>query len=121
MDKIRDLGPYISLLTTVLGYMDTKEHTYLEFSNETNIYTGGILADSNTYVQHEKTDSFLATFEVRTKVLYENIGKAYNVGAMLPYMNYIPKTLKDIIKEGDEYNGKIKGFNRASIWKTNSN
>lgn len=51
----------------------------------------------------------------------ENIGKAYNVGAMLPYMNYIPKTLKDIIKEGDEYNEKIKGFNRASIWKTNSN
>lgn len=76
MDKIRDLGPYLSLLTTVLGYIDTKKHSYLEFANETNIYTGGIIADCNTYLQHGKVDSFSATFELRTKVLYENIDKA---------------------------------------------
>lgn len=40
----------------------------------------------------------------------ENIGMAYNVGAMLPYIDYTPRTLKEIIEKGDEYNGKIKGL-----------
>ncbi|MDE7422077.1 MAG: insulinase family protein [Lachnospiraceae bacterium] len=101
MDKIRELGPYISLLNMVLGYMDTKEHSYLEFANETNIYTGGILADCNTYLQHGKVDSFTATFELRTKVLYENIGKAFALIREMIYETDFSdaKRLREIIAE----------------------
>lgn len=101
MDEIRDLGPYVSLLTTVLGYMNTKKHSYLEFANETNIYTGGILADCNTYVQHGQVDSFVATFEVRTKVLYENIGKAFGLMQEMIFETDFSdsKRLKEIISE----------------------
>lgn len=101
MDEVRELGPYISLLTTVLGYMDTKEHSYLEFANETNIYTGGILADCNTYVQHGKTDEFVSTFEVRTKVLYENIGKAFDLMREMVFETDFSdaKRLKEVISE----------------------
>ncbi|MBD5088519.1 MAG: insulinase family protein [Clostridiales bacterium] len=101
MDKIRELGPYISLLNMVLGYMDTKKHSYLEFANETNIYTGGILADCNTYLQHGKVDSFMATFELRTKVLYENIGKAFALIREMIYETDFSdaKRLREIIAE----------------------
>ena len=101
MDKIRELGPYISLLNMVLGYMDTKKHSYLEFANETNIYTGGILADCNTYLQHGKVDSFMANFELRTKVLYENIGKAFALIREMIYETDFSdaKRLREIIAE----------------------
>ena len=77
--ELKELAPYLSLLTTVLGYMNTEEHTYLEFSNETNIYTGGLLADINTYSQVGKKDEYKLTFELRTKVLYENVKKAMSL------------------------------------------
>lgn len=101
MDEVRDLRAYISLLTTVLGYMDTKKHSYLEFANETNIYTGGILADCNTYIQQGKTDDFVATFELRTKVLYENIGKAFSlIQEMIVETDFSDeKRLREIIEE----------------------
>ena len=76
ISDLKDLAPYISLLTTVLGYMDTKEHSYLEFSNETNMYTGGIIADASTYGIQGEADQFKATLEFRTKVLYDNLDKA---------------------------------------------
>lgn len=79
ISELTKLAPYLSLLTTALGYMNTEAHTYLEFSNETNIYTGGLLADTNTYSQVGKKDAYKFTFELRTKVLYENIKKAMSL------------------------------------------
>ena len=44
-DACKDYMPQMSFLTTLLGYMDTKEHNYREFDTETNFYTGGISTD----------------------------------------------------------------------------
>lgn len=33
--------------------------------------------------------------------LYDKPCNMYNVGAMMPYMNYTPRTLEEIIKSGE--------------------
>lgn len=101
MSELTELAPYLSLLTMVLGYMDTEQYSYLEFTNEMNIYTGGILADTNTYSKCGVKDDFLTTFEVRTKVLYGNIGKALElIKEMLFQTDFTDsKRLKEIIAE----------------------
>lgn len=101
MSGIKELAPYVSLLTTVLGYMDTEQYSYLEFTNETNIYTGGILADTNTYSKYGVKDEFCAAFEVRTKVLYGNIKKALELlEEMMFHTDFSDsKRLKEIIAE----------------------
>ncbi|MBO1684327.1 hypothetical protein, partial [[Clostridium] scindens] len=38
----QELIPYMSLLSTVLGKMSTKNYDYEELSKDINIYTGGI-------------------------------------------------------------------------------
>lgn len=37
-----ELIPYLGLLKSVLGQMDTEHYSYGEFSNELNLHTGGI-------------------------------------------------------------------------------
>ena len=101
MSEIKELAPYVSLLATVLGYMNTEKYSYLEFTNETNIYTGGILADTNTYSKYGKKDDFQATFEIRTKVLYGNMKKALELlEEMIFHTDFSDgKRLKEIIQE----------------------
>lgn len=79
VDELVEYAPYLSLLATVLGYMNTEKHTYITLSNDINIYTGGVVTDFNTYSQYGKMDEFKLTFELRTKVLYGNIDKALDL------------------------------------------
>lgn len=37
----------------------------------------------------------------------EGLGASYNVGAMVPYMDYTPRTLDEIIKSGKEFNHRF--------------
>ena len=101
MSELTELAPYVSLLTTVLGYMDTEKYSYLEFANETNIYTGGIIADTNVYSKPGVKDDFKLTFELRTKVLYGQLQKALElIEEMIFHTDYSDgKRLKEIIVE----------------------
>ena len=36
---------------------------------------------------------------------YANQGQLYNVGCMMPYMNFMPRTLDQIIRDAEEYYG----------------
>lgn len=67
-------APYLGLLSTVLGYVDTKNYSYLELSNEINIHTGGIVSDVNVY--NKRDGGFQALFEIKTKMIYEKLPKA---------------------------------------------
>lgn len=75
----KNLIPYIGLLSTVLGYVDTKEHSFLEFSNEVNIHTGGITTAVATYNKAWEFNNFKAYFEVNSKMLYEEMGTAFSL------------------------------------------
>lgn len=59
---------FASLLTVIYQYVDTKNYTYRELSNEVNIETGGIY--TNVLVLPTK-ESSLPLFEIRGKALEE--------------------------------------------------
>ncbi|MCI8482758.1 MAG: insulinase family protein [Lachnospiraceae bacterium] len=67
--------PYLGLLKSVLGYVDTASHSFQELANEINLHTGGIFSDFGIYPHAEK-DSILLKYEVKAKVLYHEIPKA---------------------------------------------
>lgn len=74
-----ELIPYVGLLPAILGYMDTKNYTYAALNNEVNIHTGGIAAGNSMYTDIMDNKDYLMTSEIRTKVLYENMGKAFSL------------------------------------------
>ncbi|NLL80282.1 MAG: insulinase family protein [Clostridiales bacterium] len=80
MKKVPDeLLPYVGLLKAVLGLMDTEHYSYGDLFNEMNIYTGGIAAVVNTYTNARNLKEYKACFEIKGKVLYENLEKAFEL------------------------------------------
>ncbi len=96
-----ELLPYLSLLSLVLGYMDTKSYSYLEFSNEVNIHTGGISTNLISFSVKESTQEYLPKFEIKAKVMYNNISQAFRlIDQMLFKTQFIDyKRLKEIVDE----------------------
>lgn len=74
-----ELFPYIGLLKSVLGLVNTENYTYGELFNEINIRTGGISPVSNTYTDARDLQSYTATLEIKVKVLYENLEHAFRL------------------------------------------
>lgn len=62
--------PCLGLLKSVLGYVDTEDHTYGELFNEINANTGGIQCGVEVFDQADSQDEFRAMFSVRGKALY---------------------------------------------------
>lgn len=65
--------PYVGLLKAVLGYVDTKEHTYSDLSDEINLNSGGISLSMNSYVDLKDPQKFTGLFIASARVLYEKL------------------------------------------------
>lgn len=74
-----ELYPYLGFIKNVLGYMDTKSYTCNELSNEINMHTGGISAGTSLYMDINDNKNFTITADIRVKVLYSNIEKAFEL------------------------------------------
>ena len=80
MRKIdRELLPYVGLLKSVLGYVDTQNYKYGDLFNEINIYTGGIGTQAVTYVNSKDLSQYRFLFEFKISVLFENMNKAFEL------------------------------------------
>jgi len=71
------LFPYLGILKAVLGLMDTENYSYGDLYNEMNIQTGGMSVVSNIYTNNQDISKQKVTLEVKAKVLYENLDKAF--------------------------------------------
>lgn len=96
-----ELLPYVSLLSFVLGYVNTENYSYLEFTNEANMNTGGIYTDVTTFSVKGGTGEYLPKFEAGTKVLYGKIPEAFRLMDEMIYRTQFEdyKRLKEIIDE----------------------
>lgn len=74
-----ELFPYVGLLKSILGLVNTKNYTYGELFNEINIRTGGISPVVNTYTDADDFQKYTATLEIKVKVLYENLEHAFRL------------------------------------------
>ena len=68
-----ELFPYIGILKSVLGYVDTENFTYGELFHEINMETGGITSVTNFFTNARKLSDCLVTFEMKAKTLEDNL------------------------------------------------
>ena len=79
-----ELIPYISLLSSLLGKLDTKNKSYGELSNEIYVNTGGIDLDAAAYAKKDNDNIYYPKFIVSGRSIGEK-----NTIAMLELMNEI--------------------------------
>ena len=99
--ELEEYIPQMSFLATLLGYMDTKKHSYMEFDTETNFYTGGIASDVNIFCMFDKKEDYRIQFEVRTKVLRSQVEQALKLMAEMMFETLFTdeKHLKEVVAE----------------------
>lgn len=92
--------PYLSLLKYCFGVMDTENYAYEDLCRETDLYTGILTADT-TVVRPVDEESPKLYFDVKTKVLYENIGKAFELIREILFTTKLEdkERLKEILSE----------------------
>ena len=67
------LIPYLGILKSVLGYVDTEHYTYSQLFNEINARSGGILFGLQVFGNAEKPQDNKHMAGVKAKALYEDI------------------------------------------------
>lgn len=65
--------PYVSILKSVLGYVDTEKYTYPQLFNEINANTGGIICGLQVFNKVEKQGRIRVKFGVKSKMLCPKI------------------------------------------------
>lgn len=97
----KELLPYASLLSFVLGYVDTNNYSYLALSNEVNIHTGGISSNVKSFAVKGSTNEYIPVFEFATKVLYDKLSEAFRLINEMLYNTKFEdaKRLKEIVGE----------------------
>lgn len=101
-----DLFPYVGIFKAVLGLMDTRQYSYGDFYNEMNILTGGMAVVSNIYTNSKNPEKQKVTLEIKAKVLYENLDKAFMLAEeMMLHTDYTKeKRLLEIMAEMNSKN-----------------
>lgn len=76
-----ELLPYVGILQSVLGIIDTNHYEYGELFNEINVHTGGIGTALELYsnVTKAKEKEFKATFEIKAKALYHKLPVSFEM------------------------------------------
>lgn len=95
--------PYLGLLASVLGNVDTDEHTYTDLADEINIHTGGIRVNTSIYAEQGSTEIFYPKMEIAMKVL---LPKAADGGALMAEI--ISKSHLDDTKRLKEIIGQVR-------------
>ena len=92
--------PYLSLLKYCFGVMDTENYAYEDLCRETDLYTGILSADTIVVCPVDEESPKLY-FDVKTKVLYENIGKAFELIREILFTTKLEdkERLKEILSE----------------------
>ena len=97
----KELLPYVSLFTDLIGSVDTENYSYLDLTNESGKYSGGIWTAVSAYNMPTKEESFVSYISLKLKSLTENIGKCFELGyeMLLSSLFTDKKRLKDVIGE----------------------
>lgn len=91
--------PYLGLLGSVLGLMDTKNFTYPELMNEININCGGISSSAAVYTDKADFSKNSIMYEFKGKALYDKIPFVLDMMKEIMYNTKFTdyKRLKEII------------------------
>ena len=90
---------YLSILSDVLGYVDTANHSFRDLANEINIHTGGIGLRTVTYAQMTGARDCHVKFAVSAKSLYGALPKTFELIEEILFTSKLEddKRLKEIL------------------------
>ncbi len=76
---LKDYAPYLSLLSSVIGSVDTDVHDKLAYSNEILQNAGDLTFSTKTLQSREKQGEYMAYFSVGTKVFTDKTEKVFDL------------------------------------------
>lgn len=93
--------PYLGILSSVLGYVDTEHYSFRELSNEINIHTGGIDSRVSIFTDHSEEMACHVKFILSAKALFEEADQAFALTKEILFASKIEddKRLKEIISQ----------------------
>ncbi len=75
----QELIPYVGILKSVLGSVDTQRYTYGELFNEINVHTGGINCGVEVFSEVSTEDAYQAVFGIKSKALYQKMAFVFEM------------------------------------------
>jgi hypothetical protein len=75
----QELIPYVALLSTVIGSMDTKKYSFGELNKMLNIHTGGFYTAPRIYLERSDDDRMIPKFTVSSKAMSHKVGKLFEL------------------------------------------
>ena len=75
---VEDL-PYVGLLKSVLGYVDTEHYNYTDLSSEIYLNSGGISFSVTSFPNLKEPENFYGVFQASAKVMYEKADFAFDM------------------------------------------
>jgi Zn-dependent M16 (insulinase) family peptidase len=92
--------PYTTLISDLLGRLDTKNYSYADLNSEKDIHTGGISTGVTTYPIEGKSGEFTAVFAIRTKTLLPKLEKGLDLTAEILSTEFKNVArIKEVIRE----------------------
>lgn len=92
---------YVSLLSSLLGRISTKKHSYIDLSNEININSGGINFSTEIFNDNKDIDKYTVKLCVRAKSVCEKFSEL--IGLIIEIINNTifddKKRIKELIDE----------------------
>ena len=76
----QNLIPYISLLSNVIGSLNTKNYSFGDLNKALNIHTGGFFSSLRTYMVKSNDDQMLPRFVITSKSMNYKVGKLFELG-----------------------------------------
>ena len=70
-----ELIPYLGILKILMGKLNTSDYSYTDFTDEVNLYTGGISNEVNVTGDVQRADCYQVKYEVRLKTLKSNLSR----------------------------------------------
>lgn len=98
--NLREYAPYISLLTELIGFVDTDGHDKLSLGNEILLHAGDVSASTASYAAKKSKETRL-TMEVTARVLYPETGYVTNLIREILTTSHLgdEKRLREVIRE----------------------
>lgn len=94
------LIPYVGLLSSVLGNIDTDHYEYQDLNNEISMYTGGIYTAASVYGAPE-IDGYNPRFEISGRAMMNQVGKLTGLMSEILFNSKLTDVgrLKEIVDE----------------------
>lgn len=121
----KEMIPYVTVLTKIMGKLDTDKYSYTELASELNTHTGGLSFLQELYIDAKNPDKFYPRLVVNAKVFPAKLAKLIELaGQIIGKTRYSDKNkLAKILHKIDADNQiKAKMYSHSlSVYRLHSN